>query len=292
MRIFVTGANGFVGRAFCVEALSRGHQVLGLSRQTSDAPFELTIGSLADPPWSVIEDFKPEALVHLAWIATPGIYLNSPENGVLLTQSQVFIQELAKRGVKRIIGAGTCIEYAASDSPLRERESALNPSFDYAKAKSALGQWLDQERSSLGITSAWLRIFYPYGPGEHPSRLPSLVMQRLAAGVPVELRTPDSIKDYIYVDDLAACISAVLESPLTGPINAGTGTGIRIEDMALAAAEVLQVAPSLVTRADPTTVDPWPVQIAHPVRLLEIDWKPNISLKTGLARLARSLSLL
>jgi dTDP-6-deoxy-L-talose 4-dehydrogenase (NAD+) len=117
-------------------------------------------------------------------------------------------------------------------------------------------------------------------------------MQRLAAGVGVELRTPDSIKDYIYVDDLAACISAVLESPLTGPINAGTGTGVRIHDLALAAAEVLKVDPSLVTRANPTTLDPWPVQIAHPARLLEIHWKPTIPLKTGLARLAQSLSLL
>lgn len=292
MRIFVTGANGFLGQAFCAEAVARGHQVLGLCRQACDVKFETCIGSLEAPPWSAIEKFQPESVVHLAWMATPGTYLNSPENDQLLSQSKDFIQGLAKRAVKRVIGAGTCIEYAPSEEPLRERKSPLQPTFPYSRAKAALGQWLEDMSPALGITSAWLRIFYPYGPGEHPSRLPSLLMQKLSAGTAIELRTPDSIKDYIFLDDLAACISAVLESSLTGPVNAGSGIGVRIWDLALAAAQVLNAESSLVTRANPVTADPWPVQIADLGRLREIGWQPRTPLKTGLARLAQSLTLL
>ena len=292
MRIFVTGANGFVGRAFCAEALSRGHQVLGLCRQACDLSFQTCAGSLEAPPWPEIEHFHPEAVVHLAWIATPGIYLNSPENDLLLGQSQRLIERLAERGVKRVVATGTCIEYASSQAPLREDFSPLDPIFPYAKAKVALGRWLEDVSSSLGITSAWLRIFYPYGPGEHPSRLPTLILRNLAAGTAVELRTPDSIKDYLFVDDLARCIRTVLESPITGSVNAGSGAGVRIRDLALAAAEVLNADASLVKSANPVTPDPWPVQIADPRRLLEIGWQAATPLKTGLAKLAQSLSLL
>ena len=168
----------------------------------------------------------------------------------------------------------------------------MQPNVPYSRAKGSLGQWLEDVSPALEVTSAWLRIFYPYGPGEHSSRLPSLLMRKLSAGVSTELRTPDSIKDYIFLDDLAACVAAVLESSLTGPVNVGSGMGVRIWDLALAAAAVLKVDAALLTRAHPVASDPWPVHIADPSRLHQIGWAPTTSLKTGLAKLAESLSSL
>ena len=292
MRIFVTGANGFIGRAFCRVATARGHQVLGLCRgANTTAPLECqtVTGSLEDPPWNAIEQFQPEAALHLAWIATPGVYLDSSENDVLVTQSQALFRGLAKRGVRYLAGTGTCIEYAASPDPMLEMDSPLNPTFPYSRAKAALSTWLLETEAALGVRSSWFRIFYPYGVGEHPNRLPTLIIRKLAARQPMALRTPDSIKDYVHVEDLAVALCLAIEAGVTGPVNLGSGTGVSITHLAKTIADILGVDAGLVTRADPLTPDPWPIQIADVTRLRKLGWKPATDLRTGLRTLAEAL---
>ena len=121
MKIFVTGASGFIGRAFCNEALKRGHELLCLSR-SGKVPgiksIEVAEGDLGSVPWPQVERFAPEAFLHLAWIATPGEYHESPINGVLAAQSVSVMARLAQLGIPHLASVGTCIEYAPSDTHL------------------------------------------------------------------------------------------------------------------------------------------------------------------------------
>ena len=74
--------------------------------------------------------------------------------------------------------------------------------------------------------------FTPTDLGNTPARLCSALTRQLLADQPLTLKTPDSTKDYIFIDDLAAAILAVLEGCLTGPINLGTGVGVTVRDIA------------------------------------------------------------
>ena len=291
MRILVTGANGFIGQAVCATATQRGHKVLRFVRRPLAQPsWPCVVGALNNPPWRMIEEFEPEAVLHLAWIATPGEYLDSPENESYLQESQEFLAKCALIGVSHISAAGTCVEYSSSPSRLHELQSSLGPTTRYAVAKLALYKWLERRITASGQRWSWFRIFYPYGPGEDPRRLSSFLIRQLAAGKHVSLRTPTSIKDYIFIDDLALALCLALERQQSGPINVASGSGISIRDLAEKIASIVGADNTLITNNESLASDPWPVQVADISRLKSLGWNPSTSLNQGLHRLAATLA--
>jgi dTDP-6-deoxy-L-talose 4-dehydrogenase (NAD+) len=288
MKIFVTGANGFIGRAFCHAAIAAGHEVLGLCRHvTSPLPSgcQALVGDLAHLPWEEVQRFAPDALLHLAWIATPGAYLNSPENDTLIGQSEELFRKAMDLGVHHLAATGSCIEYAPAEQPLGEDVSPLAPALPYSHAKMATSRMLESLATEREVLWTWFRLFYCFGEGEHPDRIVSWIMRKLAVGDSVEVKTPDSVKDYIHVDDVASAMLWCLEKRITGPVNVACGRGIRIFDLAQKIAQVVQADPSLVSGANPPAHDPFPTVVADISRLKDSGWTPRLSLAQGLERM-------
>jgi nucleoside-diphosphate-sugar epimerase len=285
MKIFVTGSSGFIGRAFCRAAIAAGHDVLGLCRSPTtqlSSGCQMLVGDLAHLPWEEVRRFTPDALLHLAWIVTPGAYLNSPENDTLIGQSEDLFKRAMDFGVRHLAAAGTCIEYAPTEQPLKEHASPLAPAFTYSRAKMATSRMLETVAMEREVLWTWFRIFYCFGEGEHPDRIASWIMRKLAAGESVEVKTPDSVKDYIHVDDVASAMLWCLEKKITGPVNVACGHGIRILDLAQKIAQVVQAEPSLVSGANPPAHDPFPTTVADISRLKDTGWTPRLSLAQGL----------
>ena len=238
-------------------------------------------GTLAEPPWKSIERFQPDVCVHFAWIATPGVYLESPENEQYLQWSLDLVHRLRNIGVNHIVGAGTCIEYQISDAPLSEDRTPVDPTTLYARCKNALRETLAAGAQKDGWQFCWGRVFYPYGVGEHPARLCSSLIQKLRRGEKLVLKTPNSRKDYIYIEDLAAAILLTVEKRFTGTINWGTGKGISVREIADNLAVTLG-KPDLVAVAEPPETDPFPFVVADVSRLGALGWRPAWTLDRGL----------
>ena len=291
MRIFVTGANGFIGRAFCRVAALNGHEVLGLCRAPeASLPGGVKVlrGALDSIPWVQVKDFEPDALLHLAWSLRPGS-LNSPDNVALVNLSRQLFEEALKVGVRHLAASGTCIEYAPSEDPLSEDHSRLEPALAYSVAKNATREIMQKLAVDAGALWTWFRIFYAYGEGEHQDRLSVSIVRKLASDQAVELRTPDSVNDYLYVDDVASAMLCAIEKSLEGPVNVGSGTGIKIIDFARQAARVLNVSPDLIQKASPATHDPFPTTVADIAKLRGIGWTPGATLEEGLRKLISSV---
>jgi nucleoside-diphosphate-sugar epimerase len=295
MKILLTGISGFIGSAFARLALSRGHQLAGLLRPNKPIPGSLPASSnlvwlrglLADAPWKEIEAFGAEACVHTAWVTTPGVYLESPENERFRDASLRFARKLRELGTEHFVGLGTCIEYLITGEPLSEDHTPIAPTTLYARCKNELRLGLEAEAKASGSVFCWARVFYPYGPGEHPSRLCSAIVEKLARGARVVLKTPDITKDYIYVEDLASALLTVVEQRHAGAINLGTGAGITVRAIANHLARLL-AKPDLIAAASQPEPDPFPFVVADVAKLKAIGWQPAYGLEQGLEKFVKA----
>lgn len=297
MKILITGGTGFIGSTFVRLALSRGHEVAGLALPAEIIPATLPEhpqlrwlrGTLDEAPWAEIKAFRADVCLHSAWVTTPGVYLESPENRRFLLASQRFLRQVMATGTAHIFGVGTCIEYQITDQPLSELHTPAAPATTYSKCKDELRQWLEVEARERSVTGCWGRVFYPYGPGEHPSRLCSALIARLSAGQTLMLKTPQSVKDYIYIEDLAEAMLTVVEQRASGIVNLGTGLGLSVREIAGMLGELLGRS-ELVQEQVPPEPDPFPFVVAEATRLKSLGWRPKTNMRQGLTQLIRQVS--
>jgi len=292
MKILLTGATGFIGSACARLALTQGHEVAGLilpwetpaTDLAAHVSFRCLKGTLEDAPWKEIGAFGAETCLHTAWITTPGVYLESQENDKHLQWSLDFLRQMIASGTRHITALGTCIEYQAGHPVMTEDTTPVVPTTRYARCKNELRLTLESEAKSGHYSFCWGRVFYPYGPGEHPSRLCSFIIHKLRQNETILLKTPASTKDYIFISDLAAAILKVIEQRFRGCINLGTGVGTTVLEMAQTVAQLLN-KPALVQTANPPLPDPAGDLIADAHKLQALGWSAQVTLREGLMRL-------
>ncbi len=285
MKLLLTGAGGFIGKALLPALRDAGHDVTLLVRGPLAEPFPQII-SPADGWADAVRGRPFDACLHLAWIATPGIYLNSPENPVLARQTAELAESLFQSGLPHFLGLGTCIEYAPGVSaPCLEDATPTAPASPYGQAKHQAHLAVAEAAARHGAGYSWGRLFYPFGPGEHPSRIPSTFLRTLAAGQPLTLKTPDSVKDWIHIQDVVGALLLILRAGPQGAINLGTGTGIPIIALARLAADLTGAAPDLVRREDPPASDPYAYHVADASKLRALGWTPAWTPAAGLGSL-------
>ena len=139
-----------------------------------------------------------DTVIHVAWYAEPGQYLQSPKNQECLAGTLRLAQGAAQAKVRRFVGIGTCFEYDLGAGYLSV-DTALRPSTHYAEAKTAAFTALSRSLPQQGLEFAWCRLFYLYGEGEDPRRLVPYLRARLNAGEPAELSSGNQIRDFLDV---------------------------------------------------------------------------------------------
>lgn len=269
MRIFLTGQDGFIGGEILRQAREVGHEVMGLEK-----PYRM-----ANIPWEEIRAFAPEVCIHCAWIATPGIYLDSPENVHHREWSMTMIRRLAAMGTKRFVVAGTCAEYGPSVQPLRETEQP-HPSTLYGREKNLLRIQLEEEALHSGFDLIWTRIFYPYGPGEHPDRLISFLIRNAISGKESPLKQPDAVRDYIHVQDIARAFLLLAEKSGPGIFNIGSGERVRLSSLRALVASAFGTGQNHAEFQESATV---PDNVVADIsRISALGWNPRFDIKEGL----------
>ena len=178
--------------------------------------------------------------------------------------------ELAERAGARLVHIGSAVETspAASDDD------------SYAGTKRR-GTEIVGRRMASGDLQGWiLRVHLVYGDSDVgiPGRIAASHMRSL----PFPLRSPDAVRDLIHIDDVCQAIIAAVESPrcLSEPVEIGTGTGIKLCDLADRIGAITGVEPAWCLSPD---VEDASIVVAEVERARELlSFVTSIGLDQGL----------
>jgi nucleoside-diphosphate-sugar epimerase len=288
VRVWLTGATGFVGTPVVERLLARGHEVHALVHPEDgrelDVRANVVLGDLLRPESYIasIDEGRPEAFIHLGWYANPKDYLSSRVNLDLLSASAFLGARLTDIGCKRLIGVGTCFEYDVDRGYLRE-DGPLGPQHLYSACKRAVGEIWRQLTRGTTTSYAWARLFFMYGPREQPGRLVRSVIESLLTGARAKTSAGLQIRDFAHVGDVASGIVHVMESGLAGPVNVATGVPVRVRDVVAAIARQLGKEDAIDWGAFPPRANDPPFVCADISKLRASGWAPGFDLESGLS---------
>lgn len=284
-RVLLTGATGLIGRATVPALTQAGHEVVTLGRNpANDIPCDLLDPSATT---AALETARASHLVHLAWHDGPRDRWASPANLDWMAATLHLVREFARIGGRRVVCAGSCAEYDWSVPELVET-SPLRPRTLYGAAKAGAGLALCAGQQTLGLSLAWARIFFVYGPDEPPGRLFGDLMSNLGAGRPVDCTDGRQERDFLHVDDLARALLRVLESDLTGPVNVASGTATPVRDLIAEVANQMH-RPDLIRLGTIARAADDPPRLAADVTRLrdETGFAPHHDICSGVASILR-----
>jgi dTDP-6-deoxy-L-talose 4-dehydrogenase (NAD+) len=289
VRIAVTGASGFIGAQVVRRMREAGDEPLALVRRGSAAT-RLQGLAVHEVPledgealrrW--LDAHRPEAVVHLAWYAKPRDYLVSPENSTSLASTTRLAEAVFASGCRKLVGVGTCLEYALSDRPVEET-APVGPVSPYARAKLEAFRSAADLAARAGAEMAWARVFHLYGPGEDPSRLVPTVAASLARGEPIDVTAGEQVRDYLHVTDVASGIAALARPGAAGVYNVCSGSARPLRELLLAIGRLKGRADLLRFGARPYAPDEVMFLAGRSDRLRGLGWSPRFpTLESGLA---------
>ncbi len=241
IRVLVTGASGFVGRQIMRALSNFDVELVPVVREGKQS----TVATLAkvnrvimtfdlfseSEEWWQAQCREIDLVIHAAWYAEPGKYLQSVQNMTCLIGSMNLAKGAAKSGVKRFVGIGTCFEYDLTLGFLSV-DTPLKPLSPYAAAKAALYFSLSQWLPTQSVQFVWCRLFYLYGEGEDERRLVPYIRSQLKKGQTAELTSGKQIRDFLDVAEAGKNIANVALSELVGVVNICSGVPITVRQIA------------------------------------------------------------
>lgn len=255
MRILITGITGFVGRHLVSYLLKyKDNQILGLDLKAGEFTLgredldgrlgilEVDIKNKNDVE-SIIDDFKPERLFHLAAQSSVSYSWEKP---IETFEVNVFGGINILEGLKkfcpdcRTLVVCTAEEYDKNEDQNRpiDENFKINPSNPYAISKSALDFFSTTYYKAYGLPLFVSRSFNHIGPGQREGFVCSdfakqiaLIEKNLAEPV-LKVGNIEAIRDFLDVRDVVRAYSFILERGVAGEVyNVCSGKKYKISEL-------------------------------------------------------------
>jgi nucleoside-diphosphate-sugar epimerase len=214
MKILVTGASGFVGRAVCSELDRREHEVVALVRRPGSEPAgtRAQIGDLTDAAslQEAVPSQNPDAVVHLAAeIASQRDARRIRE--VNIEGTRRLLEACAAEGSPRFVLASTVVTGEAHGE-LLEPDKPLPVETPYGESKQEAERLVRES----GLDAVIVRPSHVYGAGGWYAE--ELVKRLRQPGRLAVVGQGDNLWDVVRVEDVASAIADAVESAPAGAV--------------------------------------------------------------------------
>ncbi|WP_122038301.1 NAD-dependent epimerase/dehydratase family protein [Asaia bogorensis] len=311
MKVFLTGAAGFVGYHVAAQLLSQGHEVIGFDSLNAYYSVQLKQDRLAQlvgqdgfvfhkGDLSRREDVETALaahpgithIVHLAAqagvrysLADPCAYVTSNMMGhVVLLEAARHLPDL-----RHIVYASSSSVYGLNETmPFRESDAVDRPGSFYAVTKRA-GELTAHAYAHLyGLKQTGLRFFTAYGPWGRPDMAYYKFARAITAGEALTLYEGEGLaRDFTYIDDIVSGVLAALdnepEKGVSRLFNLGSDSPTAVSRLvALLEQELGQKAVIEAKRRPRSDVEAtWS---SHEKMTRLTGWRPVVTLEEGVKR--------
>jgi UDP-glucose 4-epimerase len=215
MKVLVSGASGFVGRALCGYLNTHEHVVVPAVRGASGLAGEAVVGDICGATDWMAALTGCDAVVHLA--ARVHVMNDNSQNPLALyraTNTEATLnlaRQAVAAGVKRFIFISTIkVNGEGQDAPYRETDIAT-PEDAYAISKWEAEQGLRQIAQETGLEVVILRPPLVYGPGVKANF--QRLIQVVERGWPLPLGAIRNRRSLLYLGNFVDAIRLCVEHP-------------------------------------------------------------------------------
>ena len=304
-RILVTGGAGFISSAFIRHLLrATPYEIVSLDALTYAGNLENLADIRSHERLSFVQgDVRDEALVRTV-VEQVDVIVNAAaeshvEKSILagaaefvatnVEGTRVLLDAIRQVPVERFILISSSEVYGTAETVPMDEEHPLNPRSPYAATKAGADRLAYSYHATYGLPIVIVRPFNNYGPRQHPEKvIPRFVIQALEDRPLSVHGDGGSSRDWLYVDDDAEAIEAVIEADIDAVagevINVATGADVSVSLIADLVLDLLGKPRSLKE-----FVDERPGQVRRHLGSTDkaerlLDWRARTTIDEGLVR--------
>ena len=234
MKVFLTGADGFIGSHLAEHLVRSGHEVQALAIYNSQGSWgwldtlpadikkelNVVLGDIRDPYHMNQLVAGQDAVMHLAALiaipfsyVAPDMYVQTNVQGTLN-----LLNAARTHGVSRFIHTSTSEVYGTAQYVPMDEGHVLQGQSPYSASKIGADQMVRSFYSSFELPTLTIRPFNTYGPRQSARAVIPTIISQLAAGKKsINLGALTPTRDFTYVTDTARGFEKALH------VNSGFG---------------------------------------------------------------------
>jgi NAD dependent epimerase/dehydratase len=303
-KVFITGANGFIGSHLTERLVDLGAHVRALVQYNSQnkignliflkkeklEKIEIVFGDIKDTDLMKQMIEGCEIVFHLAaLIAIPYSYL-APEAYVQTNTLGTLhlLQACRVHGVKKILHTSTSEVYGTAQYIPIDEKHPLQAQSPYAATKIGADKMAESFFKSFNLPVTVIRPFNTFGPRQSDRAIIPTIISQIATGKKkIKLGSLEPIRDFLYVKDTVTGYIKVAESDqcFGEVVNLGTGRGISMGELARLIMILMKTEIDIVSREErmrPQKSEVMQLICDYNKVKKMVGWSPSFSLEEGL----------
>ena len=302
---------GFIGSNLAQKLVNEKIEVYGVVRRVASRNMDVIHNLLPDITLisgdisdyvsirNAVKTANPDVIFHLAALSPVRDSFERPfeyqqANFIGTMNIAHSLLELQDPKTRKLIAASTAEVYGIQPNEQLKEALPLHPSSPYAVSKAAGDLYLQMMFNSFNLNGTILRPTNSYGRKFDTSFMVEYLVTQMLKGQKVYIGSPDSVRDYMYVDDhVNGYFLSMKNKNANGQVyNVGTGIGVSNKELATMIAEKVGFDKKNLVLGSYPPGYPYRPLISDQSSIVmdatkikkELGWKPTVSLDEGIEK--------